>query len=320
MHRTPALSAAQNRLCIACAAFPIGLFLAWFSASREPRDKDEATLSEMVYDWEYASGKIFFGTISITVIFLIGSFYQYNLPNVHMPRTEDQSQNSAMLRDVAALSLYVVGVVPVRVSDTLAAIVGGQTQALLHSCAAALAFVIFTYVEARLILLHPDLGERERWYRTVACSMMMTSMVLFGVDKGIYCLVDDNLWKELLRGWTFRFELAIGSAFVWQCQLIRYFSDEYLNEDEKGETCFKTVWPFPFAALLLIVPYDLYLRGYCVIEPGSCFILSVLQILGFILFTLLHFYLLQKATDYFVHSRYSAAEESPQVVSYGSAA
>lgn len=272
----------------------------------------------MVYDWEYASGKIFFGTISITVIFLIGSFYQYNLPNVHMPRTEDQSQNAAMLRDVAALCLYVVGVVPVRVEDTLVSVVGGKTQALLHSCAAGLAFVIFTYVEARLILLHPDLGERERWYRTVACSMMIASMVLFGVDKGAYCFVDDSLWKELLRGWTFRFELSIGSAFVWQCQLIRYFSDEYLNEEEKGDSCFKTVWPFPYAALFLIVPYDLYLRGYCVIEPGACFILTILEVFAFILLTLLLFFLLRKAEDYFVNARYRAAV--PAVTAYGAAA
>lgn len=294
MRRTPEFSAAQNRLCIATATFPLGLILAWFAAIEEPGADNDATLSEMVYDWEYASGKIFFGTITITVIFLTGSMYQYYLPNVHYPGPDGQSQKYAILRDVAALSLFIVGVVPVQVESSVSTIVPGHLQMLVHCGAAAVAFGVLLFVEGRLIILHPGLSSRERWYRSVACGMMFASMTLFGATKAISASSHDETVKKLLHGWAFRFELAIGCAFVWSCQLIRFFSDDYLDdEEERNESCSLSIWPVPYFALCLTILYDLWLRGYCILEPGQCALVSVVELVAYAVMSLLGHHTLQ---------------------------
>mmetsp|Transcript_40676 Transcript_40676/g.91344 ORF Transcript_40676/g.91344 Transcript_40676/m.91344 type:complete len:488 (+) Transcript_40676:39-1502(+) len=146
-----------------------------------------------------------------------------------------------------------------------------QTQVWLHACSAVVACSLFAVSELYLCLCHPLLSEDELMWRKAGLALLSASLLLFMLNKissqvspsmaffllsalltklayskvptripwsqcftmliALGCVVFFQPHACVLGLWTFRYDMLIGAALVWQQQLIWAFSSQLPHRD-----------------------------------------------------------------------------------------
>lgn len=299
MERTPQVDAAQNRILLACFVFMFGSCFTWVSAILEARTgtMDSNTwrpsLSGMASNWDYTSGRGFFLTNVMTGIILIASAYWYFLPNAHISN-EAGDRVIQFLREVSCFMLVCVGVVPaVILLENQPMAPPNRLQEWFHLVTSALFFSLFALAEFFTVRRHLRLGEEERYWRACASGAMIASSTLFVIHRLLLACVFNGIlaetWSFFMLNWVFHWELGIASAFVWQMQLIHYYSDSYFVGSSQSCCSFRQPWPY-LLVLFFVLPVDLLVRGDYVAQHqpfGSFMLTAALYLCEFVSFGLL---------------------------------
>jgi len=310
---------ALARLPIACCVFSLGVSLAWFLALYG-KHKMEGTLSEMFYNWNKPAGKAFCVTTLFTAVLLFSTNYQYVLRNAYVTPWK---MTCRRLRDVSTLAIGIVGMIPVvqpyvaeaddtKVEMTPDAI---KIQTVIHLSAAMLAFGLFASAELIVLCCHFGLSRRERWWRSVACASMFAAILLFvfhhvQLEKMVESIFKDKAHDDsriLREAWQFRYELSIGSALVWQLQLIWAFArctlhDENDSSEESSAEApspadpgeIETIWLWPWSYMFQVVAliFDVGVRESSVKKTWLLGVVSIVEVIIFIFSTRIVQYLL----------------------------
>lgn len=124
-------------------------------------------------------------------------------------------------------------------------------QAWVHRIAAFLAFGLFAGAELIVLCRNVRICDKERWWRSLGCASMLSSILMFFLNSILFFLKRTVLPST----WTFWFELSIGSAFLWQCQLIWNFSSNHILAERDRDWRFCS-WPWQYILLVGVIVID----------------------------------------------------------------
>lgn len=290
--------ACRDHLLAGCICFSVFTFLAWISAVSSGHHL-KATLSEMVYDWDTAEGKIFIPALLLPAIFFLLSGYPYVLPNA---RVDDHPLGHTF---VIMRHFFVnAGLVLIAFVPTLADVEnrGQEIEVYIHSFAATLAFVSFVSSELFVLTCHPDLDKTELSWRQNALSLMTASTLMLAIHKTILMLRVDVFLSVYCEAWTFRYEMLLGAGLISQCQLIWYFCDP--EPSVVKDYVFYCLACMPYIGVLVIICTDFAYRGNEYALPWAG-----LEIVSIVVLTFVVLFVFQRLRGWGVRDKSEDREE-----------
>jgi hypothetical protein len=294
-------------LCWGVILGTVFLFLALFVAFSQ--NTHEPTLSEAFQDTATLQGKLFVVSLIIPSIAFWVSGYYWKLENV---RCRDSGSMRVdwwcrFLRILSNICFIIVALVPhienhelkmENTSDGKQELARAFTK--VHLICGILCFGAFAFSEVLTIRYKKEPHTAALWWRSFACSLLLSTMVMFEVNN--LTLLDDNISERtelVARHWSFRWEVLIGAGFCWATQVTWHFSDPlFLNaanmdaEFDAGST-FRRLFPYPYLSAMIVIFADMMRTGINVDSLTAAFIellmfAGLVAIIGEVVITNVH--------------------------------
>lgn len=262
----------RDHLMAGCICFPVFVGLAWLCAVANEHHL-YSTLSEMVYDWSTAEGKVFIPALLLPAIFFLISSYPYRLANACSLGDGPHDHAFIVLRHfVLNTGLVLIAFVP-----TLPEIVSDAhlIQTLVHGFAATVAFLAFVISETQILTCNRRLFEDERRWRRRALALTVTCLLLCGAHKVSLAFL--AMFADYSEAWTFRYEMLLGAGVMGGNLMVWVWSSPYLDPKETDQQLVPYIATMPYIGVIAVIVTDFFSRdnkfgGYFLIIEGGLLI------------------------------------------------
>lgn len=260
----------RDHLMAGCVCFPVFVFLAWLCAVVNDHHL-YSTLSEMVYDWSTAEGKVFIPALLLPAIFFLISSYPYRLGNARAD-TGPNDHFFVVLRhfvlNTGLILIAFVPTIPLIQSDA------HLIQTILHGIAATVAFLAYAASETQVVCCNPRLFSDERKWRRRALAVTVACLILCGLHKLSFGFLE--MFAKYSEAWTFRYEMLLGAGVMSGNLMVWTWSNPLLDDKKEDQGITPFFATIPYLGVIGIIITDFFSRDN---RYGGPFLLIELAVL-----------------------------------------
>lgn len=228
------------------------------------------SVSEAFQDTSSLQGKLFIVSLLVPSFSFWVSGYHWKLDNVRInePGFQNLDWWCRFLRILSNVSFIVVAFVPhiawtVLKGETTP---GGQVDiayafARIHLVCGILSFAGVGISEMLVICNNIYLSCHELRWRRFSAAAAWSIVAMYLINTVALLSVADTQNYRFAKNWTFRFEVCIGSGFMWMNQLVWCFSDPAIADHIRAGNLLWRVFPYPHMSASFLILVDVYRCG-----------------------------------------------------------
>lgn len=229
------------------------------------------SLSEAFQDTSSLQGKLFIVALLVPSFSFWVSGYHWKLENVRVnePGFECLDWWCRFLRILSNVCFIVVAFVPhienivlKRESNPNGKLEIAEAFARIHLVCGILSFSVVGVAEMLVVCNNAALSSYELWWRRSSAAAFWSMSAMFVVNKAaLLTCADGGYEQHFAKNWSFRFEVYIGSGFMWMNQVVWCFSDPAIEEHIRSENLLRRVFPYPHLSATILNLADVYRCG-----------------------------------------------------------